>query len=239
MNLNNLTELELYFANHFDTVLFPVLAELYLKQGDLDRARKVCDIGLGHHPREVDGLFVLAGVELAAGDLVAAERLLRTVVDLEPPHFQATLALARIQEVLGRALATCASSWKKVLELDPENGAAADFFKTAPSVAPAPEEGPLVGPPAGGPGVGFARGRTRERTRPGAGPEMELDTPAISSRMVTFTMVAVLRNQGLHYQALDVLDLLEQKGANPQRVCKEREAIQADMQVFNDPQSAP
>ena len=46
MNLKNQIELELYFADHFDTILFPVLAELYLNQNDLKRARKVCDIGL-------------------------------------------------------------------------------------------------------------------------------------------------------------------------------------------------
>ena len=33
MELNNLTELELYFADHFDTVLFPVLAEIYKNKG--------------------------------------------------------------------------------------------------------------------------------------------------------------------------------------------------------------
>ena len=41
MNLNNQIELELYFADHFDTILFPVLAEMYLEQNDLRRARKV------------------------------------------------------------------------------------------------------------------------------------------------------------------------------------------------------
>ena len=46
MNLNNQSELEAYFADNFDTVLFPVLADMYLQKRDLDRARKVCDIGM-------------------------------------------------------------------------------------------------------------------------------------------------------------------------------------------------
>ena len=50
MNLTNLTELELYFADHFDTVLFPVLAEIYQDKGEYDRAKRVCEIGLEHHP---------------------------------------------------------------------------------------------------------------------------------------------------------------------------------------------
>ena len=49
MNLTNQTELELYFADHFDTILFPVLADIYLEQNDFKRARKVCEIGLGYH----------------------------------------------------------------------------------------------------------------------------------------------------------------------------------------------
>ena len=55
MELNNLTELELYFADHFDTVLFPVLAEIYQNKGQYSRAKKVCEIGLGHHPESIDG----------------------------------------------------------------------------------------------------------------------------------------------------------------------------------------
>ena len=54
MNLTNLTELELYFADHFDTVLFPVLAEIYQEKGEYDRAKRVCEIGLEHHPNSID-----------------------------------------------------------------------------------------------------------------------------------------------------------------------------------------
>ena len=35
MDLNSQVELEIYFADHFDTILFPVLADMYLKQNDL------------------------------------------------------------------------------------------------------------------------------------------------------------------------------------------------------------
>ena len=58
MELNNLTELELYFADHFDTVLFPVLAEIYQNKGQYSRAKKVCEIGLGHHPESIDGQYI-------------------------------------------------------------------------------------------------------------------------------------------------------------------------------------
>jgi hypothetical protein len=50
MDISNQTELELYFANHFDTVLFPVLADIYQSKADYVRAKRVCEIGLGASP---------------------------------------------------------------------------------------------------------------------------------------------------------------------------------------------
>ena len=57
MDFKSQIELELYFSDHFDTILFPVLADIYLKNKDFKRARKVCDIGLKHHQNDSAGLF--------------------------------------------------------------------------------------------------------------------------------------------------------------------------------------
>ena len=56
MDFKNQIELELYFSDHFDTILFPVLADIYLKNKDFKRARKVCDIGLNYHKN--DGTYL-------------------------------------------------------------------------------------------------------------------------------------------------------------------------------------
>ena len=55
MDLKNQIELELYFADHFDTILFPVLADIYLQTGDLRRAKKVCEIGLKNNSDSSEG----------------------------------------------------------------------------------------------------------------------------------------------------------------------------------------
>ena len=81
MNLKSQIELELYFADHFDTILFPVLADLYLNQNDFRRARKVCDIGLKTYPNDAAGLFILAQLEKAEGNLKEAEKLLEKVAN--------------------------------------------------------------------------------------------------------------------------------------------------------------
>jgi len=121
MNLNNQAELETYFADNFDTVLFPILADMYLHSRDLVRARKVCEIGLGYHPDHVDGRFILAMVELEAGNERESEKLLKEVVQSGTDHLQAAFQLAIVQQSLGRAESTLQKSWNKVLDLDPEN----------------------------------------------------------------------------------------------------------------------
>ena len=68
MDLESQTELEIYFADHFDTILFPVLADMYLKNNDLNRSRKVCEIGLKYHPKDSAGLFILSLIILLISD---------------------------------------------------------------------------------------------------------------------------------------------------------------------------
>ena len=103
MDLKNQIELELYFADHFETVLFPVLADIYLRQSDFRRARKVCNIGLGYHENDSAGRFVLAQVEKAEGNLKNAEKELQHVLKYSPDYAGAAIMLCEIQTVLGRA----------------------------------------------------------------------------------------------------------------------------------------
>ena len=51
------------------------------------------------------------------------------------------------------------------------------------------------------------------------------ETLNVSVRLATFTLVNVLKNQALFYQALEVLDLLEQKGEDPDMIRLERDAV--------------
>ena len=82
----NLIELEIYFADHFDTILFPVLADIYFRQEDYRRARKVCNIGLGYHENDPEGRFLLAKVEKAEGNLKESERELEHSLKYAPDN---------------------------------------------------------------------------------------------------------------------------------------------------------
>lgn len=216
MNLSSKTELELYFADHFDTVLFPVLADLYLQEGDTVRSRKVCDIGLDQHPHQPDGLFILAEVEREEGNDESSEKGYKAVLKECPDHLNAAIALAEIQTKLGRAGGTVTRAWKTVHSLDPHQENALQYFEEKDasfdpqkpeqvSAEPQPETGPASPKPS--PAVPFS----------------------ISPRLATFTMVAILRNQGLGEQALEVLKMLEEKGEDSERIERERNAIKEEM----------
>lgn len=128
VDLTDKKAIETYFADHFDTVLFPVLADIYLRDGDYIRARKVCDIGLEHHPQHPEGLFILANVELAEGNLQDSEKLLKLIVETPQPHYQGAVMLANIQKRLKRSPNTIAKNWKRVLNINSKHPQAVDFF---------------------------------------------------------------------------------------------------------------
>ena len=81
--------LESKFAEDFASPFFPILADMYLLEGDLSRARKVCEVGLDHDSTNIDGKFVYAKVALAEEKFTAAEKWLKKVVaenpEISPP----------------------------------------------------------------------------------------------------------------------------------------------------------
>jgi len=217
MDLKNQIELELYFADHFDTVLFPVLADIYLSQEDYRRARKVCNIGLGYHENDASGRFVLAQVEKADGNLKEAEKEIKHALKYSPDNIQAAIMLCEIQTVLGRSPSRLLTSWKKVLDLDPSNQTAKEFIEKVESESKdrSKQKKSSTKKPK------KLVGKTTKK------PPQSGESLNVSVRLATFTLVNVLKNQALFYQALEVLDLLEQKGEDPDMIRLERDAVKA------------
>ena len=204
MDITNQTELELYFADHFDTVLFPVLADMYQSKADYTRAKRVCEIGLEHHPESVDGQFILSQAEMALGNLTIAEKWLKKVLEKVPSHQAAAAALPVLQEQLGRSKNTLTESWKRAQNVDPTNEFANDFLTPA---AKQP-----------------SKKKKNKETMPA---DIMIEKASISPRLATFTLVHVLKGQELYQRALDVLDILEQKGENKKQIEAERKSIQS------------
>ena len=218
MDLKNQIELELYFADHFDTILFPVLADIYFSQEDYRRARKVCNIGLGYHENDAAGRFVLAKVEKAEGNLKDAEKELKHVLKYSPDNIGAAIMYCEIQTVLGRSPSRLLTSWKKVLALDPSNQIAREFIAKVESPKVENKKNKTTSKKA------FKMSTSKKVTKK---VNENTDSLNVSVRLATFTLVNVLKNQALFYQALEVLDLLEQKGEDPDMIRLERDSVKA------------
>ena len=226
MNLENLTELELYFADHFDTVLFPVLAEIYQDKAEYDRAKRVCEIGLEHHPNSIDGQFIISQAELGLGDLSAAEKWMKKVLTQIPDHKNAATSLPMVQEQLDRSPTTLKTSWKRAQEVDPGNQFAKDFLsdkktKTKPKPKKKKEKKPSVST--------IPHIPKKDKSKKPLPKDLSVEGVAISPRLATMTLVNVLKGQGLYHQALEVLDILEEKGEDKKRIDGERKAIKAEL----------
>jgi len=226
MNLENLTELELYFADHFDTVLFPVLAEIYQDKAEYDRAKRVCEIGLEHHPNSIDGQFILSQAELGLGNLSAAEKWMKKVLTQIPDHKNAATSLPMVQEQLDRSPTTLKTSWKRAQEVDPGNQFAKDFLsdkktKTKPKPKKKKEKKPSVST--------IPHIPKKDKSKKPLPKDLSVEGVAISPRLATMTLVNVLKGQGLYHQALEVLDILEEKGEDKKRIDGERKAIKAEL----------
>ena len=218
MDLKNQIELELYFADHFDTILFPVLADIYFNQEDYRRARKVCNIGLGYHENDAAGRFVLAKVEKAEGNLKDAEKELKHVLKYSPDNIDAAIMYCEVQTVLGRSPSRLLTSWKKVLALDSSNQIAREFIAKVEFPKVENKKNKTTSKKAS------KRSTVKKVTKK---VDENRDSLNVSVRLATFTLVNVLKNQALFYQALEVLDLLEQKGEDPDMIRLERDSVKA------------
>ena len=218
MDLKNQIGLELYFADHFDTILFPVLADIYFNQEDYRRARKVCNIGLGYHENDAAGRFVLAKVEKAEGNLKDAEKELKHVLKYSPDNIDAAIMYCEIQTVLGRSPSRLLTSWKKVLALDPSNQIAREFIAKVESPKVENKKNKTTSKKVS---------KTSTPKKVTKKVDENTDSLNVSVRLATFTLVNVLKNQALFYQALEVLDLLEQKGEDPDMIRLERDSVKA------------
>ncbi len=263
MDLKNKAELEKYFADHFDTVLFPVLADIYKTEEDLNRARKVCEIGLEYHPNNTEGLFILAEINQLEGNLMVAEKLLKNVMVIEPFHYRAAINLAKIQLKLKRAPDSIAKLWRKIAKINPTHPDAKMFLKHPLKQKSEPSQEKKIAKSKTPTEKNNKVAKLKQKLKttlekedalvdtsqaidqdeekllspkpPSIKPqkisEEELQSLDISPRMATFTMVNVLKKQKLYQQAMSVLKMLEEKGADSALIKQERQNLQKLIKV--------
>ena len=208
IDLTNKKFLETKFAEDFASPFYPMLADMYLLEGDLTRAKKVCEVGLDYDSTNVDGKYILGKVAVAENKLTLAEKWLKQVVNENPAHFTALRLLINVEIQLKRGVKTIQAYINHMLQFIPhdeeclkwlnEINASGDLVdsKTLPDSTPQKTTEPII----------------------------EKSYEIVES-MATFTMVKVLKSQKHFHQALAVLEILKAKGRDGERIAGEKAEI--------------
>ena len=96
-------ELENMFADDFSIPQFPLLAEIYLKENDLYRAKKVCEIGLESMPDNIEAQYILAKIALLNNNIIQAERILQHCYKQKISSIKLVKLLVEVRDSLNRS----------------------------------------------------------------------------------------------------------------------------------------
>ena len=207
--------LESTFADDFASPYYPILAELYLQEGDLSRARKVCEIGFDHDSTNIDGKFVFAKVAMAEEKFTVAEKWLKKVVDENPAHFNALRMLIRLEFQLSRSQKTIQNYINRILKFFPKDAECMEWLKNIQAletVEPTPSPVLTETKPEKNSSIKSPKPDTEKKYK-------------IEKAMATLTMAQVLESQRHYHEALAVLDVLESNGQDSNQIARKKEEI--------------
>ena len=217
IDLTNKKCLEKKFADDFSTPYFPMLAEIYLLEGNLTRAKKVCEVGLDYDDNNIDGKFLLAKVAVAEQKLNDAEKLLKKIIVENPAHFNALRLLITIEIQLQRSKNTIKNYINKILQFIPNDTQCLKWLEKI-HVSENQIDNQNIDM------LNQSDSKIIQENKKISFKEA-VDYKIVES-MATFTMVQVLKNQKHYNQALAVLDRLKSMGKNNERIVQERKAIE-------------
>ena len=72
-------ELEHLFAQNFGSPIFPILADVYFKNKEYVRAKKVCLLGLENDSENLHGKFILAKIYIIKNQLKNEKKFLKEI----------------------------------------------------------------------------------------------------------------------------------------------------------------
>jgi len=220
IDLTNKKLLETKFAENFATPLYPVLADIYLLEGDLARAKKVCEVGLDHDSTNVDGKYILGKVAIAENKLTIAEKCLKQVVNENPAHFTALRLLINVEIQLKRSVKTIQTYISHLLKFIPFDEECLKWLNEINASGNLDDSNALPG--SDGITENITANSVYQKT---AQPIIETPYEIVES-MATFTMVKVLKSQKHFHQALAVLEILQSKERDGDRISGERAEIE-------------
>ena len=209
INISNRQELEKEFAKDFSSPIFPILGELYLRNKDLNRAKKVCEIGLKHDPENINGYYILAKIYLHANQLNEAEKILAILIEKKPLHINALKLIIELHKELNTSKNNRLKYLKQLLSILPEDK---ELEKQI---------------------AGIDRDYVKEVKLPTVDNEVLSEKLVqkninfnIQPSMATLTFVEILKEQKHYHEALHVLSLIESKSQNNKKTKKIKSELQ-------------
>ena len=193
-----LKELERLFAANFGSPIFPVLAEYYLKDNQLDRAAKVCTIGLKHNSNNLHGEFILSKILVKEKKLLEAEKKLK-IINKGSVNIEGMFLLIDILIRLNRNPITIKKQISKLNQLLPNHRKAKQYKKKYLL----PEKNLVINE-----GITIIKKKSK--------------IIKIDNKLATKTMYNLLLTQTKYYHALEVLNVMELNKKNPQFIKKHK-----------------
>ena len=213
--------LESEFAEDFASPFFPMLAEVYLFEGDLPRARRVCEVGLDHDFYNIDGKFVYARVAMAEDKFTVAEKWFKRVVEENRAHFNGLRMLIVLEFQLNRSPNTIQNYINRLLQFLPHDTECKEWMnrlKISDKQKPLADEEDVPNPATSPDNTEIAP--SPQKLEP-----VSKVTYDIEKSMATLTMVQVLKSQHHYNQALAVLEVLESMEQNSEKIVREKDEI--------------
>ena len=200
MDLSNREDMGIFFQNHPESKLFPLIADLYSMDGKYSKAEEICKTGLNHHPDNPDGLFVLAQINRKKKNYKTVEGILKKLFKSHTVYPEALNMLAEIQEKINRS-----SNTVKIVRKKYERFNYTTVHQKQNKTLKRDKSG-------------------TQKTVPSVS-STELKPLKVSPQLATLTLVKILENQGLYPQALDILDMLGEKEKDKKILIEYRDRI--------------
>ena len=216
IDITNKQCLESLFAEDFSSPYFPVLANLYMEEGDFRRAKLVCNTGLKYDSENHVAKFILAKIAICEEKLIVAEKFLKQLAIDAPCNFLAIRTLINIEFQLNRSPNTIYLYIQKILEFLPNDIECNSWLEkiklpAKPKNSTAIKKVDKIGEDISNNNIKYN----------------------LEKSMATLTMVKVLKSQKHYQQALDVLDMLKQKNIDSELIESERKNISSKMKQLN------
>lgn len=191
-------ELERMFANNFGSPIFPILAEYYLRDNQIKRSIKVCEIGLKNNSSNLHGEFILSKILIKEEKLKEAEKKIKFITK-NSVNVNALFILIDISVQLKRSKETIKKYILQLNQLLPNNKKVEQYNKK------------------------YLLPQKKYQSTPSIKTlKVKSSSINIDNKLATKTMYNLLLKQKKYYHALEVLNIMNLKKKNIQFIKKNK-----------------